>query len=355
MSRPVAKFEVIHVCRYDNFISSYVGLIEDNFDPKKHLFWFKEKISKKRIPKTFHYYLVSRKKYIYKIFGYIFLVYHMHKCEKIILHSIFSVYVNLLFFFMPWLLKKSYWVIWGGDLYAFNNLRTSFKEKIKEFIKSRVICNIGNLITYIEGDVKLARKWYRVRGEWHKCNMYISNTYDDSIYSSKLHDTVHVLVGNSASPSNNHIEIFEKLKPYLNSNIKIFCPLSYGDKNYAKTVEEIGDSIFGDKFISITKFMENEIYYEFLSNIDIAIFNHDRQQGMGNVITLLGMGKKVYLRNQTTPYLMLKNAGIKVYSNSYINIDLISEKESVHNNKEIKKQFSRSKLVHQWSNIFKDK
>lgn len=42
----------------------------------------------------------------------------------------------------------------------------------------------------------------------------------------------------------------------------------------------------------IVDFMDFNEYINFLSTIDIAIFNHKRQQGMGNIITLLGMGKK---------------------------------------------------------------
>ena len=41
-------------------------------------------------------------------------------------------------------------------------------------------------------------------------------------------------------------------------------------------------------------------YLEFLGKIDIAIFNHRRQQGFGNAITLLGLGKKVYLNSVST-------------------------------------------------------
>ena len=39
-------------------------------------------------------------------------------------------------------------------------------------------------------------------------------------------------------------------------------------------------------------FMEYKLYFEYLCTIDIAIFAHNRSQDMGNIINLLGLGKK---------------------------------------------------------------
>ena len=37
-------------------------------------------------------------------------------------------------------------------------------------------------------------------------------------------------------------------------------------------------------------------YLKILGKIDIAIFNHERQQAVGNITSLLGLGKKVYIK-----------------------------------------------------------
>ncbi|WP_083234102.1 TDP-N-acetylfucosamine:lipid II N-acetylfucosaminyltransferase [Candidatus Marithrix sp. Canyon 246] len=75
----------------------------------------------------------------------------------------------------------------------------------------------------------------------------------------------------------------------------MFVPLSYGDPKgvYIKEVISTGTKIFGDKFIPMTEFMDFDKYLNFLGSINITIFNHNRQQAMGNTITLLGFGKKV--------------------------------------------------------------
>src|SRR5690606_3405679 len=105
--------------------------------------------------------------------------------------------------------------------------------------------------------------------------------------ASKTDSTVNILVGNSADPSNNHLEILDKLLPYKDADIQIYTPLSYGDQDHAKLVSEYGKKLFSEKFSPVTDFMKEENYLNFLCSIDIAIFNHKRQQGMGNITTLL--------------------------------------------------------------------
>lgn len=46
--------------------------------------------------------------------------------------------------------------------------------------------------------------------------------------------------------------------------------------------------------------MDYEKYVELLSTCNVGIYYNDRQQGMGNINTLLRLGKKVYLRKGTS-------------------------------------------------------
>jgi hypothetical protein len=95
-----------------------------------------------------------------------------------------------------------------------------------------------------------------------------------------------------------------------------------------------------------------EDYLNIIYNIDIALFAHNRQQGMGNLIQLLGLGKKVYLDSKTTQWKLCQNLGIKVYDvNGDINLDIDSE-ELENNKKIVKKWFSIENLKKQWQEIF---
>ncbi len=93
-------------------------------------------------------------------------------------------------------------------------------------------------------------------------------------------------------------------------------------------------------------------YIKFQNTLDIAIFNHKRQQAMGNTISLLGMGKTVYLRSDVTHWSFLQSIGLTVYD---IEKDAITKgtPELLENNKmRIKTYFSIENLTKQWSLIF---
>ena len=45
-----------------------------------------------------------------------------------------------------------------------------------------------------------------------------------------------IQVGNSATNTNNHIDVLKTLEKYKCENIKIFLPLAYGEQEYAEEV-----------------------------------------------------------------------------------------------------------------------
>jgi hypothetical protein len=101
--------------------------------------------------------------------------------------------------------------------------------------------------------------------------------------------------------------------------------------------------------------MEFEQYLQILSNVDVAIFNHRRQQALGNITTLIGVGKKVYIRNDITTWGFCVEHNLKVSDacGSFDDIfEKMSEKDRRLNIENIKKQFSERKLKSDWNEIF---
>jgi hypothetical protein len=99
-------------------------------------------------------------------------------------------------------------------------------------------------------------------------------------------------------------------------------------------------------------FLPYEDYLNIIYNIDIALFAHNRQEGMGNLIQLLGLGKKVYLNPETSQWNLFQNLGIKVYDINR-DIDLNIDSEELENNKKIVKEyFSPENLKKQLKIIF---
>lgn len=279
----------------------------------------------------------------------------LRDARKVIIHGMFSSHLMYILMLQPWVLKKCYWTIWGGDLYVHQAEQKDWRWKKNEWVRQFVISRLGHFITHIRGDYELAQKWYGAKGVWHECFMYPSNLYHEPSIKDVPHDGINILLGNSSDPSNNHIEALEKLRPYAAENVQVFCPLSYGNAEHAKKVADYGKNIFGDKFIPLLDFMQFDDYKKLLSKIDIAIFNHDRQQAMGNTNTLLGMGKKVYMRSNITPVVFFKEIGVAIYKAEEFNIDLIPADVAEKNKLAIPLYFSTSSLIDKWMSIFDER
>lgn len=345
---------ILHIGGYDKFTKPFIELVKENFEFESHCFLMTssqvEKVSYGNV-RVFERSILSRLKY------YCSVLIKSHKFDKVILHGLFDIKLVVILFFMPWLLKKCYWVMWGGDLYDYETGEKNWQWRVNEFFRRPVIKNVANFLTYIPGDVELVRKWYGALGEHHECLMYLSNVVDSKIIRAARDTTeeysfVAILVGNSADPSNNHIEALEKLLPYKNEDIKIFVPLSYGDQDYARSVIEKGSDWFADKFVPLTSFMEFDEYLEFLRSIDIAVFNHKRQQAMGNTITLLAMGKTIFMRNDVSQWDFLTDLGINLKSVNELSLKKITKEELQANSGVISSYFSKEILKNQLSKIF---
>jgi dTDP-N-acetylfucosamine:lipid II N-acetylfucosaminyltransferase len=324
----------LHVFRVEKFIKPFIELIEKYFDYKKHIFIGVAPHPTLSIEEKFNIVIFNHQRSKFSML--LVLLKYLYTSKKIILHGLFDKNLVLILALNPWLLKKCYWLIWGGDFY--------FPEQ-QSWIKKQVIKRIRYLVTGATGDYLLIKEWYNAEGQHIKSFNYPSNIYKDHKKILKRDKCVYIQVGNSADPSNNHRTVFKQLLKFKHADIRIFVPLSYGNKEYAKRVIEEGKMLFGDKFTPITRFIPLEEYLEYLFNIDIAIFAHNRQQAMGNITTLLGYGKKVYLSKNSTLNGVFEEFKIKVYDADNIDLQLLDKAVKDQNMRMIKQKFSKRSLI----------
>lgn len=349
------KIKVLHIVFPEKFFNNYIRFVNDHFDNTDHLFLYLKKRGDE--PEAENVRIMK----FYRLGPLFFLEMYryMKNSDKIILHSLFKRRVIHFLFLFPRFSKFCYWYLWGGDLYY--RIEKQKKNTIRQFsnlVFSAVVKNLGSIVTHISGDAALAKQWFGFKGKVIDCFMYPSNMFFNPGIkpTQKKSSTLNILLGNSSHKSNNHAEALEKLKYLQNSDIKIFCPLSYGDKKNALRVREIGEEIFGEKFIALTDFMPLEEYRELLGKIDIAVFNHWRQQAMGNIILLLGLGKTVYIRKEITTWQMLKSKNIFVMDFSEEKpLIQISTDERDSNIRLVWQHFRTEKLIEQSSEIFHTK
>lgn len=123
-----------------------------------------------------------------------------------------------------------------------------------------------------------------------------------------------ILLGNSATYTNNHLEIFEILENQDLENRQVVTILSYGNTKYASEIIKIGNEKLKSSFRPITEFLTLTKYQELLQSCGIVIMNHYRQQGVGNIMNSLYIGAKVFLSEQSSLFHYLKRLGCSIFS-----------------------------------------
>lgn len=314
----------LHVFNNTNhkFSETFFDFIESNFCKNNHFFVIIGDYSKNNFKLRDNLIILNSERVVDNKRKLLELLY---KAQKIFIHNFsFQMWVNLVFISHTQVIKKCYWIIWGGDLYYYKFRKKSLKSDIYEIFRKIFIKNVNSIISLVGGDYELAREWYDTKAKYYH-SFYpnpVDYRYLDKIRSNEINkDEVYIQIGNSADPSNKHIEIFEFLSKFKDEKIKIFCPLSYGDNKYAIETSKVGKNIFGDKFIPMFNLLGTKEYGEFLNSIDIAIFNHDRQQGLGNILSLLYLEKKVYIKNDITPWKYFTDLKISIFNTYEIKED----------------------------------
>ncbi len=123
-----------------------------------------------------------------------------------------------------------------------------------------------------------------------------------------------ILVGNSAFPSGNHIEVFKLLKQLELNDKNILCPLSYGEDNYRDFVLKKGEELFSSRFKPILDFKPLKEYQEHIKGCGIVIMNSYRPQAIGTIVDLMHRGAKVFLSEKNFFYHFLRRIGCHVFS-----------------------------------------
>jgi hypothetical protein len=343
---------ILHLCVPEKFTRPFIDFTAEHFHTRSHRFFFQSTENELREADPATYSAIRSGTFPFEVFfsegeksrisRNLKLVFELYRCEKIIIHGLFP-FKRLAQFlaYCPFLLQKSYWAMWGGDFY--------FPEAADP-LKRKIIRKMGHLLTYLPGDVQYARQHYGATGEHIDCLGYPSNVFTAFTIPPRSDSTIRIQVGNSAFFTNQHREVFEALAEFKDRDIEIVCPLSYGERDYRDSVISLGKRLFAEKFLPLEEFLPYEEYRELLTSIDIAIFNHNRQQGMGNIISHLGLGHKVYLRSDQSPWKLLTDIGLELHDISEgISIEY---RHSVKNQRLIASHFALERLVEQWRGIY---
>lgn len=265
------------------------------------------------------------------------------------------------------------WEIYGADLYNEFLVPMGFKlqytdtykysSPIKKIIKklgvfnllssirtgnfSQLYCvrknyfkKITNRLDSIEvgcmGDARLLESYSRKTYDTYKCfNYSLKQTLGD-LYGGDFANGDDIMIGNSASLSNNHLYSLSFINRFNIGNSKIIMPLSYGGfPEYKNDVMAEYKNSFAEKIVFLLDYMPLNEYNRIFQNIKTMVMTAWRQESIGTITMGLYMGIKIYMSKKSPLYLSLKEEGFYLYEIESVNenefVTPLSEKEKKHN------------------------
>lgn len=199
------------------------------------------------------------------------------------------------------LLSKSYWNIFGADLYR--AARNKMNDYVRKGFKALITGN----------DYELYKQFYGVEKPVY--HSIVPSPAADVNFMAEIgksqKDYVAIQINQSANKMT--IDALERLGKFASKNVRIYTILSYGDMKYKEDIINVGRDIFGDKFVPVTEYMSKESYAQHLSDIDVFVHWDDRQSGFGNICCALFLGAKVFVRKSLVYWQDFAANGITVY------------------------------------------
>ncbi len=331
---------ILHILPDDKFIDMAYDMFE-KASPQNNLFIVETnrksfKYIKNSAVKKISSFEISSKKFIDSLKDYEFIVIHWLDDMKLSIIQKADSSVKFL------------WIGWGGDYYQyiqqellmsktkhlkeilFKQHRQSFlpkaKSYIKKFLLTSKIDNLENVINKIDyfapvlsSEYELvAKNFNNFKPKYLEWNY---GTIDDNIVGIQDMDesSINILLGNSATFENNHLEAFSMLEMLNIEDKKIICPLSYGDDIYTKEIIKVGYKKFGNRFEPLLEFMTLEQYNSIISTCSVVIMNHLRQQALGNITVMMYAGAKIFINKKNPIYDHYLKMGAIIFSMDELN------------------------------------
>lgn len=267
------------------------------------------------------------------------------------------------------------WWIWGYELYSsygfikplinvdlfktktleyissknnkLENLLRSAARYIKSiyinYYRSKAIKNIDyiNTVTDIEFSILQQNLYFKYIDRFYYPVLQDLNNQSGATYKR----TGSILIGNSSSATNNHLDILDKLSFLNDSQREIIVPLSYGDNTYKDFLKNKMNAYGRLNIHLLESFIESGKYEKMFNQISHAIFGMIRQQAIGNISFCLLHGVKIFLFKDSLVYKELKNKGYRVFTiDDDLTLSELNEPLSIDDalfNYNLKRQFSK--------------
>ncbi|MCK9627021.1 MAG: TDP-N-acetylfucosamine:lipid II N-acetylfucosaminyltransferase [Bacteroidales bacterium] len=160
----------------------------------------------------------------------------------------------------------------------------------------------------------------------------------------------HILIGNSATYSNNHLDVWDVISKSGVRDRRLVVPLSYGIRKYASKLKLLLTSE-NNEVVILNEIIPIDDYTKILNACSYAIYGVIRQQATWNIYHCLLNGIKVFLYRDSIVYCSLKELGYAVYTIEDINSSSfcspLTEQESNMNIEVYRKQLEREYNIYE--------
>ncbi|SUI75370.1 TDP-N-acetylfucosamine:lipid II N-acetylfucosaminyltransferase [Shewanella morhuae] len=277
--------------------------------------------------------------------------------RQFIFHSMLSrrLWLELMLTSLP---ARSHWVSWGGDLYQNIFVQATFKQQVAKWVQALTCRRFASVKSLNPGDGQLIKQILG-RKKVDTLPYPLVGVEVPTRLTETAKSPCTLLLGNSAAPSNNHFELLAAVAHLKNKEIKVVMPLNYaGSQDYIATVIKQGEQLFGDKFEPLLNMLTKQEYDQLLLAVDVAVFAHDRQQGLYVAYHMMLHGKKLFLKQSTTSYSNFIQYGFYVQSLSelasydYSQLLVIEPQQQRHNQQQMINTFTEQALGPQWFAFF---
>lgn len=272
-------------------------------------------------------------------------------------------------------LREVNWMVWGGDLYNLPELDKDCYEPVtlRRYVKQdwsaqtllynlkvqftqmafrrEAYSKVRNVLTWMTEEFKFAQGHLPIQAN-HRFFFYENQLpygkLDNVVRPQKSGNRLSLILGNSGSPTNNHMDAAKLLE---NNKVEadLYLPVSYGDNRYTSFLKKNLKFSYG-KVEFVDRYMPFEEYLNFLSASDGLIMNTIRPQGYGNILMMMYLGKPVYFNSKNISLPDLDSAGLK-----WMPLERLTHKENsfeLSNKEAVVKLLSHERLLKEYQALF---
>lgn len=208
----------------------------------------------------------------------------------------------------------------GGPIQQlFGSAYHTLRRTVRQQAQRRAISRISYFSPVLESEYSLVKRAFPDMNSFPKQAQFKygvnAKMFDKLPSTGNTQLGPNILIGNSANPTNNHVEAIDLLADIDLADRAVIVPLSYGYNNslYIKSVCSYGKERLGSRFKPLTEFLSYQDYADLLESCSFVLMNHKRQQALGNIQMQIARGASVFLRRESPVFDWYQNMGVSVF------------------------------------------